>query len=1153
MAGGSAPQISTEAVLVLLDQLTAYNPTNIQQAEAQLTKLLTNPAVLSPLLHILCSHPAPQSRHLSAILLRRTLKVHFLQLSPQERTQFKDHLITRIPVEPDPASRRGLIALCAAICRVEKELWPQLIQAAGTLSSSPEAPLRVTAFTIFSSICDVVPHAVVPHLPDLTTLLASGLRDSDLNVRIAALHAYNSATTPAATNEGDHLAALSALLPSVVAVATAFPDRETDECARLVCAVFEVLTRITDIAAGKHIKPYFNDACQFALQLFASDANPAARSAANEFLVYAAESKPKTMRKAGIALAAVQTACKLVFENAEAAAGPPDEDDDDYESDHVPLSLRLLDALAKRPELAKIVFAEVITSVNRSFDSAASAPNRYYLYAAGYRLIGAIAEGTSIELTGHAQEIISRLAAGATDEAAIYEARARALGALGLVCEALDTDEMPDEITAEVANAALSAVVSGMRHEKLFVKKHACMSLEAAITMFKDTEALRRRVGDVMHALGDLGVEAAVEAVMAVGVLAEYATDAFAESHIYKDVIEGTVRLMSDTTSDVLTRAAAVETAGVLISACRDQAVIEKLASHAIRGLDDDEPTTKHATFSFFARMCDAIGGSVVAVFGQRILEAAIESMKREDIMFVPDEDEDDVGQVGGTDANGDDDEFGKGSFQVRTAYLDEKAVATACVGAFSSAYASDAYVNSVASSAEAASAIRDLFASAITHIEDMATYFHEDVRSAAYRAHARLCGANLSVMAKNPSLAFADENLLSNTFNRFVYCLTEDDDVWVVTNVLNACSVFLSEIPAEIVAKFKSSIIEALEVLIRGEATCQTCDDDEPIEAGDEVIDGDDVGGLIEAVGDVIEALARSQRGYFATDFAPLLLKMLNTLYSNSSSARHRGMVLGAVSGVLLFLNWERCTSFTPPKKGTAEHELALQTSDDTGALVLPLALEAVRSTESKTLQRNAVFLMGIIFAKTRASKTEVWQLLPQALSIFDKIISSGKSGNGALVDNAAGAVARILTAKGAPSSVIGNGRTMMYAVLNCVPLDDDPTENTTIARAILQMGKSDFGALVEASLVQNVASCLATAVLVYGEAMKKERKLKWIGNDEDPNDEMASLDEVEVKELVRLVTQVRESVGDAVFMKLGLRPEDERSFGELVKMYNN
>lgn len=1162
MAASMAPP-TPESLAALLQQLTTPDTTQLRLAERTLTSLQTFPTILPPLSQVLTSHPTAAIRHLSAVILRRILPQHWPNLHQPARTSIKSTLLPSLTSDPSAAARRGILSLLATIARIEDTIPPDLLALSITLATSSSPAHRALSHNIIHSLSDALPIHLVSHLPSHIPLLASGLSDPDLTVRLAALHAFEATLGPASVSDTPAFDALAALVPRVVAVAADFPNPAEDNFARAACAVFDVLTLVLEIPAAPNAKAYFSAAVEFALRLLANrDAAASARSAATEFVVGAVSAKPKTLRKNGQALDGVRVACGVVFENRAFAACPRDfghdeDDPDEEEVAAIQLSLRLLDSFARRPELSRLVFAEVMSVASRTFERVVGMQpsERDPNLAAAYRVIGAVCQGCSVEVTAHAQEVVKRLVEGAMQADAGFATRARAIEAIGLACDALDADEMPDEVTAEVANAALSALLAGMRDPELFVRKHACMALEPVITlMTDDTANLQARVAEIIQALGGLGVDAAVEAVMAVAVLAEHAIEVFSSSAMYKDVVEGIVHLMGQNAeADMMAKVAALEAAGALVSACKDESVIERLASNAVSCLEVDDPTCKQATYSFFARMADAVGGSVVAVFGVKVLTAAIESMTRQDVVFLKDEDEED----GSAFANGlgdeeDEEDISRGTFQVRTAFLDEKMVATACVGAFASATFTETYVEKISASIQTALAIRDLFAQSVPIIDDLTSYFHEDVRAAAHRAHSRMAGANAALIGKHPSLAFAGSEFVHNGFSRLIYGMKEDDDIWVVTNVVGSTSTFLGLVPPDVLHQHKASLLEGLEMLIAGEATCQLTDEDDSVDGGaDEDADGDEIGALIEAVGDVIEAIVHSLRGYFAQDFPQLLKKLLDRLYTKTGSPRNRGMVLGAVTGVLLFLNWERCSGFSPPAQGSPEYELAHSVTDDACAILLAPALTAIRSNESKTLQRNAVFLTGVIFARVRASKSEVWALLPQALGLFQEILSAGKSSDGALVDNAAGAVARILTARGAPAGALGDKKIMLQAILNTIPLEDDPSENTTIARTLVEIAQSRFEDIVQESALHSVVSCLVSAALIYREAqIMKKRRLRHDVTDTDANDLMTSLSEEEMFALVAILARIRQTSGDSWFEKLQLSSDDEQALQEIMQI---
>lgn len=1148
---------SADELAILIQQLTQPTSTNISDAEANLLNSLASSAIIDPLAQLL-AHPSPQIRHFAAILLRRALSRHHDSPSiTQLINSVKIHILPLLQSEPDPAARRGLVALSAFICKQQNALWNDLTSAAILLAQSDNPSLRSSAFSIFQSLCDTIPDQTLPHLSSIAVILSRGLSDPAPTVRVSALRAYAAAANPVMTRDDIPVQSLIDLLPSVGSLTNNHPDRTSDEYARIASIVFDIFAVIMDAIPQDDPCNYFSQFCRLALQVF-SDHNSCrrARSAAVEFLVFAVATRPNALRTESVAINAVQAACTVIFFNSARAAAPPevaDDDVDDGDHDPINLALRLLFAMAKRVELSRLTFSHVMTNVTEAFNQASTPNSIIRPYAAAYRMIGAIAEGCTFDLTLHVQQVIPHLVTGAHDDSHGYPTRARALEALGYVCEALDTEEMPDDVITHVANSALDGVLAGLHHDKAFVCKQACMALEPVLAMFvQESDGLRARFNDILRALGAVGVgEIAEEAVMAIGVLAENAPEAFTESDMYHEVIQWILRVMGNTSDDkYLVRSAATNAAGVLMAHCNDQSVIEQLAKHAIIGLDSEEPELRQSTFSFFAKMADVVGGSVVAVFGQKILRAAVEAMERETVTFVDDDAADpSLFDTGDGDSEGSE----KGAFEIHANFLDEKMVAVSVAGAFATACGTDSYAERISSSMEAVPVIQSLFAKCVTLVEGLTRYFQEDVRTSAYLSLCRMAVANHELRLKHPGLAFSRQDLVQEAFPSLSYCMQEDDDIEVVTNVLSWCASFFRHISSKTLMDYKESIVSSLELLLTKRAACQMSlgekvdDDDDDDNVGD--VEGD----LMESVGEVIVSMAFSLRGYFALDFAYLLKLMMLGLHSSKSSFRNKGTTLGTIAAVLLYLNWEHCRTLNVPPVGSVEHEATLETTDATAAQLLPIATNGVQS-ESKTVRQNSMFLIGVIFAHCRGSRKDVWDALPQTLKGLEEMISSGKTGHGALVDNAAGALARIMYANGVPEGIKGNRQAMMNAILTCIPVKNDPMENTTIGKAIMRMAGENFECLVQAGNAGKVLSCLVTMVLAYRELNRKKRGRSWTMEMEvDVCDEVAWLEDGDIAEAVRLIRIVTERVGEGEVNKLKLNKTDEQGLAEMIAKFSN
>ena len=181
-----------------------------------------------------------------------------------------------------------------------------------------------------------------------------------------------------------------------------------------------------------------------------------------------------------------------------------DDDDDSDEGDLINLALRVLHTIAKRPELSRMTFKKVMASITHflsstnntttttptttnssdntqssplttttttrspssSFPATFSSPSSSPARAAAYSMLSAIAKGCAHDVTQHVGAVVPLVVSGVVDDAHGAGARAGALEALAYVCEALDADELGDDVVAKVSTRALDVVLAALHHGK---------------------------------------------------------------------------------------------------------------------------------------------------------------------------------------------------------------------------------------------------------------------------------------------------------------------------------------------------------------------------------------------------------------------------------------------------------------------------------------------------------------------------------------------------------------------------------------------------------------------------------------------------------------------------------------------------------------
>lgn len=1146
----------------MLQALTVPDTDVVKAATAALRTHLKKPEATGQLLALLAD-PEPSIRQLAAILLRKLLPDRIKGASVEDVTKARASILSSLATEQVAPPRSALIALASSIAGASKTdsddgglPWPEIIKAALTSAND-------TSLQLIPALADSCPFALFAEMDQLIIILRTALTEHSPR----SIRAYVACMRAAVRIAEDPFSKLVPLLPCLAEALKFFAAQNaaSDDFAIIAADAFECCQLGTEIG-GDSMKPYFADSVSLASDMFRyRGAANKSRSAAAEYLMLAASSKPKTTRTLEKMPEILRGICEVASEFRIPSEGEDEFNEDSMDEEYpCDVALRVLESLASKPEFMQLVFRAAGACATALLDCAKTdklQADRDSHSAAAYRIMASISEGCAVMITEHAADIVAKVAEGAISVVLGARARSNALYALTYVTEWLDTEEMPSTLISSVGGYALNAIISGLRDPVKQVRESACSTLQPVLNLcLLDADTLQPRFSEIISALGSLGPNAATEAVVAVGILAQNAPDEFVALECLPDLVHATLVQMAQLGDDQMdARVYGFETAGCLVSVVKDKEVIEKLAAATIVGLHAEEPNVKRATFAFFARMADAVGAKAVIAYGVQVLKVALASMGRDDVEFIPDEDEAN-GAFGGLASaitqdetqgdtiEADDEEVGKGSFHIRTAYLDEKQTAVAVCGAFASASSTAEYVEAIKQNPQVAREIQALLKEAATQVEDTINYFHEEVRAASQKASVRYTIANVNLSKLCPALMFDGTEVVSTAIQRIAYCCTEDSDSWTVAATLSPAVVLCDEIPADILAPYRQIIVDALKVLIKGDAMCQITEDDADMAAllGDED-EGEDVSGVANGVFDLFEALVRNQRGLFADEANEIFRLMLSHMFNSSS--RNRGLLLGAVAGVLLFLSWDRCP-FDPPAAGTTEHEKALVVIDAIAAQVLPLALDALCENKGMTLQRNAVFLTGIIFQRARPANSMVWGHLQRTASLLDGILKAAKEDdNTALVDNAAGAIARIVTASRGGGGPLGNTSSVLELLMSTIPMVGDPQENTTVARAVITIADRDYEALLKH--IDKVVSCLTSATLLAITQRKEEENIrKAVGerNESDENDQMARLDDAECNKIVTVLASIRRQFGDAPFAGLKLKPEDATALSAVL-----
>ena len=359
----------------------------------------------------------------------------------------------------------------------------------------------------------------------------------------------------------------------------------------------------------------------------------------------------------------------------------------------------------------------------------------------------------------------------------------------------------------------------------------------------------------------------------------------------------------------------------------------------------------------------------------------------------------------------------------------------------------------------EGGNSIFYLLGKSIELLELNETCYHSAMIGPAFRTFCKLATANIrmhELRLQTEAIPFCSLAVIDRVFRKFLkeFCLIENPRL--VMDLLDVFCECLPGLRIPLVVRLREEIIEVVASLMMQEARCQTKEDhkDEKKSSCENREDcshqfrdkqeaefeaSQNMGRLMESIANVIEALVRLLRGHFAKYFPCLVHHILNTLDRPNQSPQIYGMMLGTITTVLLFMCWNRCP-FPPPCVEDASHGLALSASDNLAAAAIPFALEHIFSAISPTIERNSVFLLGVIFERSTSSNTDVWEEVPIALEALHQIIVDGESRNCALAKRAVGAISRVYTGSVVLSIAPKYRVWMLKVVLDSLPIYLDP-----------------------------------------------------------------------------------------------------------------
>ena len=462
--------------------------------------------------------------------------------------------------------------------------------------------------------------------------------------------------------------------------------------------------------------------------------------------------------------------------------------------------------------------------------------------------------------------------------------------------------------------------------------------------------------------------------------------------------------------------------------------MLPDILRHALVSLQSDSVEMSEFTYGLFSNLSTSLGVHLDP-FVSQIVPAILTGLAGDDGVSESIVDRDangissDMLQRFGDD-EGDVDDMSPGAkvvLNIRTAMLESKAAALYAVG----------QVCANASPAVLEAHYEAMIETLAIHTE----FLHEDVRAAAVKAMPRVVlaihrGERPDAAAASASVPHGPtiENVLSRIiFPLFTDILKNDTDKVVVSACCTAMQDIIEGIgPSSLASGRVDAAMGVMVGIFQKKVACFMCYDDDD-DDDDEEADHDNV--LVDALSDCVGAIAKACGKEFTRYLSGIYDPLMR--YTRASRPTYdRIMALGLLAEIVQGI--EAAVIPFAPK-------------------LLTLALQSMQDP-SPGVKRNAAFLCGMVMlhggsataSQARAALTALFPLTNELSGAKKGATSFAYSDRAAIVDNACGAIARIIV--GIPAAQLPLAE-MLPHYLSHLPLKFDHEEDAVVFRSLAHL----------------------------------------------------------------------------------------------------
>ena len=949
--------------------------------------------------------------------------------------------------------------------------WPTLLQfiAAAVQDASPDA--RELGFFLLFEMTETIGENLTDQFGPLSQLYGKGLTDENQKVQVSALKSLGNLMAYLA-DEDESVAVFAGLVPTFLQAASSCQSRNDEDAIQTVNDVMYDLSHSSCKEIAAHIPSFIGYALQVLgdknLELTTRDSAALVISTLIEF-------KPKLVAKKANVDLLIETFMNLIEDAKESAAGAffdnnpawkedaaneDDSDDEDYDGPtQCGMAQGCLDMLAcNLPQ--KYIFQPIITKCIARMTNAANPAAR----KAGIASLGVAAEGCGEKLTDHLVEVMPYVLQCANDgDPQVRECTCFYLGQLAEHCQ-------PEIL--EYSTVIIPAVLKLLEDTSVSIQTTSCYVLEMFCEHLQP-ESVKPFLDVLMRKLVSM-LEVATRRCVQEMTVAAIAATAVAAETLFIPYLPGSAglmqRMMSMTDEKQFSlKGRAMECMGHMAIAVEKDAFrpyFTETMRCTCEALTFESIELHEYAYAVFANLSKVMGRefspvlpelvphlcSVIGAGDGQEEQAHSEAAENADLQSLA---MNPAAAFKGLDDSDDEDEqegynyAQNGGMVVRTAMLETKKAAISALGEMAKNCAQD-FIPYMQQSVEVMGVAGDYWHPTIKAEVIIALPGFIVASVAANHADGKVPWEKGNVSPAAVGMTPATQALANALIGKLVEYLA-DTEKEVVSAACESLQGIVELCGPHALLPQSAQILEAVLKLMNSKAPCQeeTEDDEE-----DEEEDGEH-DSYMTSTFDLLGGISRVMGAQFAP-FLPQFITPIVDFAKTSRPVSDRSMALGCL--------------------GELAEGLGTAISPHWNTVWLPIMMGGL-ADEEPTIRRNAAYTCGICCEALGDSIAAQYPQLLQALFPLFQIDASASDNNAAVVDNAAAAVARMITA--APQSVPYDAVLPIF--LKVLPLKSDHTENGTVLDCIMAL---------TAMQQPNICGELRPEVMrVVGEAMNQPK----------------------------------------------------------------